>query len=225
MTSADALAAKQEGNEHYRAGEYEKAVTSYTRAVNLAPENAIFLNNRAAAHLALRNLPAALADARASVAKEASFAKAHARLGSVLREMGNFRQAEASYAEASRLDSSNNSFKAMREDCRRSATGAGGVGALASFVRANLVDSLTFAVRLFLISQALMYMLPFVGKAAAGSAYSRVRVWWLRRGGRVAKSLPRMRSPRKRPDPRLIPPPPPPPPHLTPPPAPIRPPL
>lgn len=167
-----AAEAKQQGNDYYRSGEYEKAVAAYTQAINLASgggDTALYLNNRAAAHLALRNLRAALADAKSAVAKDSTFAKAHARVGSVLRELGKCQEAEASYREACRLDPSNNSFKAALEDCRRSRAG------LASFVQTNVQDSIMFAVRVFLLSQALFYMLPFVGKGVAGSAYSRVR--------------------------------------------------
>jgi tetratricopeptide (TPR) repeat protein len=55
-----AKAAKEEGNEHFRAKEYEEAVESYTRAVSLCPEDgenaeflAICLGNRAACYTSL----------------------------------------------------------------------------------------------------------------------------------------------------------------------------
>lgn len=52
-----------------------KAVDLYTRAIELAPENAILYANRAAAHMRLENYGSALADASSAIDKDPKYIK------------------------------------------------------------------------------------------------------------------------------------------------------
>src|SRR5690606_37586421 len=55
-------------------GAYERACDDYTRALELAPNNAAYLNNRGFAHYALGAVDAALADYDAAIALDAGVA-------------------------------------------------------------------------------------------------------------------------------------------------------
>jgi len=53
---------KTKGNEHYKSKEYIKAIECYTKAVDGAPEDPMFLNNRASALIMMLDFKGALAD-------------------------------------------------------------------------------------------------------------------------------------------------------------------
>jgi tetratricopeptide (TPR) repeat protein len=53
MESADDY--KNDGNEKYKQKRYKEAISSYSRAIELEPENTSFYLNRAAAQLMLLN--------------------------------------------------------------------------------------------------------------------------------------------------------------------------
>jgi len=65
----NALELKEEGNKHFKANEYEEALTCYTKALELcdpstkAADKAVYLKNRAACHLKLSNPEKAANDA------------------------------------------------------------------------------------------------------------------------------------------------------------------
>ena len=55
-----AMIAKEQGNEHFRAKQYDQALLCYDEAVTAAPLNATYLNNRAATHLQLSHYDSAV---------------------------------------------------------------------------------------------------------------------------------------------------------------------
>ncbi len=72
MTEGDltkALESKEEGNEYFKNGRYVEAIECYSQALKLCPEGsadaAIFLKNRAACYLKLKDYSAALSDCTA----------------------------------------------------------------------------------------------------------------------------------------------------------------
>ena len=54
---------------------FSKAVDLYTRAIELAPDNAILYANRAAAHMRLENYGSALADATLAIDRDPKYIK------------------------------------------------------------------------------------------------------------------------------------------------------
>lgn len=63
-----AIALKDDGNNFFRDGHYEDAISKYTAALSLKPnekDSAIIHRNRAACHLKLENYPKAVADSTA----------------------------------------------------------------------------------------------------------------------------------------------------------------
>lgn len=87
---AGAEAAKEEGNRHVAAARYAQAVECYTDALEKAPAGKnvhVYFSNRAAARTHLKDLDGAVDDARAAIAAQPSYAKAHARLATALQLM------------------------------------------------------------------------------------------------------------------------------------------
>ncbi len=102
--SPDPFALYREGLAHQRAGEWEAAVRSFSRALQLQPDLAPAYQARAAAYLALGEAEKALEDARRAVDLAPESAEAHGMLGEVLRRgLHDPLQALAAYDEAVRL--------------------------------------------------------------------------------------------------------------------------
>ncbi|DBA00969.1 TPA: hypothetical protein N0F65_006230 [Lagenidium giganteum] len=59
---------KQIGNDHFKGGQWQQAVEAYSESIELDATNALTWSNRAAAHLKLNNLSAALEDCTQSIA-------------------------------------------------------------------------------------------------------------------------------------------------------------
>ncbi|KAJ2948378.1 hypothetical protein O0L34_g7615 [Tuta absoluta] len=106
---ADSL--KNQANELMRAKRYSEALEIYNRAVELNPRSSVYLCNRAAAHFQLGDFEAAVADCTAALAIQPYYAKAYGRLGLALSALDQHREARSAYAQASRLDPSNESYR------------------------------------------------------------------------------------------------------------------
>jgi tetratricopeptide (TPR) repeat protein len=85
---AAAATERAHGNDAYEAGEHERALLSYTRAITAAPGDAALWSNRAAVFLALRRFPQALHDAERATALEPRWAKPRARAAAAHAAMG-----------------------------------------------------------------------------------------------------------------------------------------
>lgn len=76
-----AEAQKAAGNEAFKEGRYEEAARCFTAALQLRPGTAVYLGNRAAAHLMGKRYADALSDSLAAVAADPTFVKGYARAG------------------------------------------------------------------------------------------------------------------------------------------------
>ena len=79
-----AEAAKDLGNTHYKAGQYEAALLSYGKAIELCPETAAYYGNRAAAALMKRQYKLAVQDCLQATKLNTSFARGYQRAGMFL---------------------------------------------------------------------------------------------------------------------------------------------
>ena len=61
--AAPGAAFKEEGNAHFKAGEFLKAAASYTKAIKAEPANHVYFSNRSNAFLKLSKVGKALEDA------------------------------------------------------------------------------------------------------------------------------------------------------------------
>ena len=101
---ARAARAKAEGNARYKEKDFRGAIGLYTEAIEADPENAMYINNRAAAHLALGNWDAAIADGRACVACNPRMFKGWKRLATSLLKKGELAEARTAVTQAYLID-------------------------------------------------------------------------------------------------------------------------
>ena len=98
------------GNKHMANHEYTRACNAYSAALQLAPigpSSHVFLCNRSAALLSLKQYNAAALDAKRAVAMQPDHGKAYARLGQALYFSKDYGGAIEAYEEAVKLDSDN----------------------------------------------------------------------------------------------------------------------
>ncbi|KAF9519683.1 hypothetical protein BS47DRAFT_1324385 [Hydnum rufescens UP504] len=88
-----AEAFKEDGNVHFKAGEFSKAFISYTAAISEAPTSAVLYSNRSATAAKMGKYSQAVSDAKKSVELDPKWHKAHGRLATA-HELNN----EGSYA-------------------------------------------------------------------------------------------------------------------------------
>lgn len=75
---------KDEGNVHFKAGEFLKAAASYTKAIKAEPGNHVFYSNRSQAFLKLSKVQKALEDAEKCIELAPDFVKGYHRKASAL---------------------------------------------------------------------------------------------------------------------------------------------
>jgi ubiquitin len=95
----EAEALKSLGNAAMGKKDYLKAIELYTKALAITPGAAVYLSNRAAAHLSSKNYAAACADAEAAVAADPKYAKAWVRLAVARLVLGDARGSVDAYTK------------------------------------------------------------------------------------------------------------------------------
>lgn len=81
------MIAKKKGNDAYLAKKYDEAISFYSEAINLEPDNAVFYSNRSACYAALKQWQKAYEDAIQCVAKDPKFIKGYYRLSAAQTEL------------------------------------------------------------------------------------------------------------------------------------------
>ncbi|KAJ5698473.1 Small glutamine-rich tetratricopeptide repeat-containing protein 2 [Penicillium macrosclerotiorum] len=88
---------KSEGNALMAKKDYNAAIEQYTKALEIAPANPIYLSNRAAAFSASGQHEKAADDAELAVAVDPKYSKAWSRLGLARFDMGDYHAAKEAY--------------------------------------------------------------------------------------------------------------------------------
>lgn len=88
---------KSEGNALMSKKDYPAAVEQYTKALEIAPANPIYLSNRAAAYSASGQHDKAAEDAELAVAVDPKYSKAWSRLGLARFDSGDYHAAKEAY--------------------------------------------------------------------------------------------------------------------------------
>ncbi|KAG6888652.1 hypothetical protein C0992_007910 [Termitomyces sp. T32_za158] len=96
--------AREEGNAHFKAGDFAAAVKSYTESIKRDPSDARGYNNRAAAYTKLAALPEALKDANEAIKTDPKFVKAYIRKSNVLFSMREYTKSLEAIQEARDID-------------------------------------------------------------------------------------------------------------------------
>ncbi|KAJ5872442.1 uncharacterized protein N7529_004795 [Penicillium soppii] len=88
---------KSEGNSLMAKKDYAGAIQQYTKALEIAPANPIYLSNRAAAYSASGQHEKAAEDAELAAAADPKYSKAWSRLGLARFDMGDYHAAKEAY--------------------------------------------------------------------------------------------------------------------------------
>ncbi|KAJ8755699.1 hypothetical protein K2173_022665 [Erythroxylum novogranatense] len=84
---------KRAGNEMYKKGKFGEALGLYDRAIAIAPNNAAYRSNRAAALMSLGKVVEAVRECEEAVRLDPNYWRAHHRLGSLLIRLGHVKNA------------------------------------------------------------------------------------------------------------------------------------
>jgi DnaJ family protein C protein 7 len=113
---ARAQALKEEGNAKYKAGDYGGAQACYVSASEADPSNADYLNNCAAAELAMGAVRAALKSCDRCLALEPGNLKALMRKGKAHQRLGEAAEAVGCFRDVLIVDPSNSAALAEKKD-------------------------------------------------------------------------------------------------------------
>lgn len=99
---------KAEGNKHFAAKEFEKAIESFTNAIAASPTpNHVLYSNRSACYASLKVFSKALEDANKCVEINPTWAKGYNRVGAAQYGLGNLDDARKAYSHAVELEPTN----------------------------------------------------------------------------------------------------------------------
>lgn len=104
--------AKARGNEEYKRGNYEAAISHYTQAITLSPSEPAYYGNRSAAYFMIQKYEEALQDCRTGLSLQPEFLKLTLRAGKCSLALGNFEEAKKYYQDATNLEPENETVKA-----------------------------------------------------------------------------------------------------------------
>lgn len=99
---------KAQGNKHFAAKEFDKAIQQFSLAIDASPvPNHVLFSNRSACYASLKDFSKALEDAQKCVETNSSWAKGYNRVGAAHYGLGNFDDAKAAYSKALELEPGN----------------------------------------------------------------------------------------------------------------------
>lgn len=102
---------KNEGNEFMKQDQYKEAYDSYTKAIELDGQNAVYYSNRAAASSKMNDHTAALSDCKEAIEIDPNYSKAYGRMGLAYVSLNNHKKAKDAYVKAVQLDPENESYQ------------------------------------------------------------------------------------------------------------------
>jgi tetratricopeptide (TPR) repeat protein len=121
MLQQKADAAKEKGNSCFSTGDYLGAVKHYTAALSLAPGDAVFHSNRAAAYLAMNRFYDAFKDASTAMHIRPDWPKPYLRACRALMGLGRHSDAESMALRGLELVPGDNDFTSVLSDARQAA--------------------------------------------------------------------------------------------------------
>ena len=98
---------KEDGNAHYRSGDFVAAIKSYTRCLGYNARNSIVLSNRAMCYLKRKEFAKAEEDCNLALQLDAKHIKSYVRRASARNALGRHREALLDLEMASQLEPHN----------------------------------------------------------------------------------------------------------------------
>ena len=105
---------KNLGNAEFKKGNYAKAISFYSQALEISPSEQI-LSNRAASYIAVKEYKKALDDCKAAIRINPDFARTYKRLFKAHLALGNIDPAKEALEQAVALDPNDASNKKDQE--------------------------------------------------------------------------------------------------------------
>lgn len=109
---------KEEGNEHYKRGDYVAAIKSYTRCLGYDAQNAVVLSNRAMAFLKNREFAKAEEDCTLALKVDPAHVKSFLRRGTARNALGKHRLALLDFEKSAELDPKNRQIQSQLASTR-----------------------------------------------------------------------------------------------------------
>uniref|UniRef100_A0A7S1YDQ2 Uncharacterized protein n=1 Tax=Sexangularia sp. CB-2014 TaxID=1486929 RepID=A0A7S1YDQ2_9EUKA len=116
MTTKQSEGYKEQGNNAFRSGDFEKAVEMYTLAIECMPKNPSYYTNRATCYAKMSQWSKVLRDAERSLKIDIDWVKGWYRKGQALSKMENHKEAHAAFVKACALQPDNGEFKKLRDE-------------------------------------------------------------------------------------------------------------
>ncbi|XVE95326.1 hypothetical protein REPUB_Repub02eG0087100 [Reevesia pubescens] len=113
LSRLDPEALKNMGNEAYKQGRFEVALTFYERAISLDSKQATYRCNKSAALLGLGRLMDAVAECKEAIQLDPTYSRAHHRLATIYLRLGEAEQAFYYYKQAGNHADSNDIAEAQ----------------------------------------------------------------------------------------------------------------
>eukprot|EP00775_Hariotina_reticulata_P010471 gene10471-10629_t len=104
MQKVEAAQEKELGNKAFAGKDYSRALTHFTRCIELDPKNAIFYSNRSAAAANLSRFDDALSDAKTVLRLKPGWVKGHARAAAAYMGLQLYSEAKEQYEKAVKLE-------------------------------------------------------------------------------------------------------------------------
>merc|ERR1712156_527017 len=101
---AEAVKAKTEGNKHFKAKDFDKAIESYTKAIELDPEKDEYHSNRANIYLSMEKWSEAELDANKALELGKDNGKEYDRRAQARVGLKRYKSALADFKKAKELD-------------------------------------------------------------------------------------------------------------------------
>ncbi|KAJ3130947.1 hypothetical protein HK100_007124 [Physocladia obscura] len=120
-------ALKNQGNKLVAEKKYQQAIAKYTQAIELAPDNAVYYANRAAAYSQDDDHANAVEDSKRAIEVDPSYSKAYSRMGHAHFCLGNYEESVEAYETGLKLDPSNAAMKQNLAAAQQKITENGGV--------------------------------------------------------------------------------------------------
>lgn len=108
---------KNQGNDAFRSGDFEKAVQCFSKAIELNPSDHVLYSNRSGAYCSLNRFDDALTDAEKCITINPQFLKGYSRKGLALEGQSKFEDALTTYDAGLQLDPNSDLLLERKAEC------------------------------------------------------------------------------------------------------------